>query len=569
MMHSRREFLKSSLLTAGSLLSVPVPSWATTGNAGLESRSYPGESELHIGPIDVVIDGRRAKATGINGSVPGPLLRFREGDQVSLRVHNALGHTSSLHWHGLMLPSNMDGVPGLSFAGIKPGQYYDYHFELVQNGTYWYHSHSGLQEQTGLYGPIIIDPLLEPTDADPLACDREFVILLSDWTFEDPERVFANLKKMDTYYNYQRRTLSDFVNDAKKMGLSATIDDRKMWGAMRMDATDIVDVGGATYTYLMNGLGPVDNWTGLFSPGERVRLRFINGSAMSIFNVRIPELEMTVVQADGVDIQPLTIDEFQIGTAETFDVIIRPQQRAAYTIFAESIDSSGYARGTLTADELLTAPIPDLRQRPLLTMTDMGMNHAGEDMHAMHHGGQMEVTTHAHKMGPGVASVSEMPRSRLREPGTGLADVTHRVLTYADLKGRNPAPGHRSPDRNLELHLTGNMERYMWSFDGLKFSEVDGPILVTQGERLRLILVNDTMMNHPIHLHGMFFELENGNGELNPLKHTLLVKPGERITAVINAHTPGDWAFHCHLLYHMKSGMMRTVRVLPPKLAQS
>ena len=611
---SRRRLLKSAAAgvfcaTLNTLL--PVPLWAISNRSGISSAAHPGRYDLEIGPTALLVDGKPARATGINGTVPGPLLRFKEGEPITLDVHNALDEDSSIHWHGLLVPTNMDGVPGLSYPGIKPGETYRFHYEVKQSGTYWYHSHSGLQEQVGVYGPIVIDP----RDADPVAYDVEFVVLLSDWTFEDPERIFANLKRMDGYYNYQKRTVFDFFDDVRARGWKSTMADRRMWGRMRMAPSDIADVTGATYTYLMNGYGPDSNWTGLFTPGQRVRVRFINGSAMTFFNVRIPGLEMTVVQADGQNVSPVVIDEFQIGTAETYDVVVTPSGDQAYTIFAEAMDRSGYARGTLTPRAGLTAPVPALRARPLSTMKDMGMDHGSRtrmdhghtsrmdhgrtstndresaqmDHSRMDHGrtaandhesdqmdhGSMRqmkrgerqhdelsmMATHDHPQGPGVANLTEMPGARLGEPGAGLSDVGHRVLTYLDLRALEPNTDDRLPVRSLELHLTGSMERYMWSFDGEKFTEVEGPIQFEQGERLRMVLVNDTMMAHPIHLHGMFVELVNGNGSFNPRKHTIVVKPGERLAVDITADAPGLWAFHCHLLYHMKAGMMRTVFV--------
>jgi len=548
--------------------------------------------DLTVNRAPLTIDGRSGAGILVNDQLPAPLLRWREGDTVTLRVTNKLPVDTSIHWHGILLPFQMDGVPGVTFPGIAPGETFVYEFPLQQAGTYWYHSHSGLQEQSGHYGPIII----ETRDTDPDAAEREYVILLSDWTFEDPHRVFAKLKKMSDNYNFQQRTVSEFFRDSKAQGLRATVDERMMWGAMRMNAADIADVTGATYTYLLNGHGPEDNWTGLFTPGERVRLRFINASAMSIFNVRIPELPMTVVHADGLAVKPVETDEFQIGVAETFDVIVEPQNQA-YTLFAESNDRSGYARGTLTPQLGASAEVPTLRSRPTLTMKDMAMDHESHGAHSesrgdhpamkhenmdhgsmdhgamdhkamdhasMNHGSTptTETQQHPHKRGPGVVGLAMNPVNRLGERPLGLADADHRVLVYTDLKAREQNPDLRPPDRELELHLTSNMERYMWSFDGLKFSEVDESITLYRDERVRLTLVNDTMMPHPIHLHGMFFEVVTEESDYKPRKHTIVVKPGEKLSVDITADAVGDWAFHCHLLYHMHAGMMRVVSVV-------
>ncbi|MDH3747688.1 MAG: copper resistance system multicopper oxidase [Gammaproteobacteria bacterium] len=542
MRKSRREFIAQTfkIASAGGLCAtLPLPTWALQGASLGHDDVVRDIWDLTIGNTPIILGDRRATATGINGSVPGPLVRLREGQRVVLNVTNKLAESSSIHWHGLLLPTNMDGVPGLSFDGIRAGTTYRYEFDVRQNGTYWYHSHSDLQEQTGVYGPLIIDP----ADKDPVDFDREFVVLLSDWTFEDPHRVLANLKVGEDYYNLNRHAGQGVLDE---------------WAQVRMSKTDIADVTGATYTYLMNGRNSDGNWTGLFKAGERIRLRFINGSAMSFYNVRIPGLTMTVVQADGQYVEPIDVDEFQIGTAETYDVVVMPGD-GAYTIMAESMDRSGYVRGTLTTRPGLQADVPSLREPPQLTMMDMGMNHGEMADHARH----MPKVEHNHRRGPGVANIAEMPMNRLNHPGIGLENVAHKTLRYADLKSTSRNKDPRNPGRTMELHLTGNMHRYMWSFDGIKFSEVKGPIEFDYGERLRMVLVNDTMMSHPIHLHGMYVELVTGNGAFNPRKHTVVLKPAERLMVDITADEPGLWAFHCHLLYHMKAGMMRAVRVAP------
>ncbi len=632
-MLDRRQLLqKASCAGALATLGGLLPDWARTAWAvsGTSLPSLSGSSfDLAIGSQSLAIDGCQGTAIAINGSVPGPLLRWREGDEVTLRVTNHLHADTSIHWHGILLPPEMDGVPGVSFPGIKPGETFTYRFPVRQAGTYWFHSHSGLQEQLGHYGPLVIDP----ATPDPVSFDREYVVVLSDWTFASPHRVFSRLKKMSDAYNFQKRTVGDFFREAADDGIGSAIRRRAMWAAMRMSPTDIADVTGATYTYLINGHGPADNWTALFCPGERVRLRIINASAMTSFNVRLPGLPMTVVQADGLNVQPVEVDELQIGVAETYDVVVQPHESRAYALVAESIDRSGMARGTLTHRPGLTAEVPPLRERPLLTMQDMGMaghgehgghqmgpasseptaasdamDHAGMDHSAMSHGARAQATSeadgaddgavhsasphdhgqqeaaeadhsadmsdsalaadhtrtieHSHPTGPGVDNTAMEPTNRLHEPGVGLEDVPHRALAYADLVSLEPNPDQRAPQRELELHLTGNMERYMWSFDGKKFSEVVEPIVFHENERLRLTLVNDTMMPHPIHLHGMFFDVVNGHDTHKPRKHTIVVKPGEKLSVDVTADAVGDWAFHCHLLYHMHAGMFRVVSVL-------
>ena len=597
---SRRRFITQAGATGAILgLNSLVPAFAgETLGLGLRPEQATGPIDLNITRQPLDIGGRMGDTVTISGSIPGPLVRLKEGQDAVIRVTNQLDEDTSIHWHGLLLPYEMDGVPGVSYAGIKPGETFRYAFPVKQSGTYWYHSHSGLQEQQGHYGPLIIDPIAP----EPFAYDREYVVMLSDWTFENPMSVLKKLKKQSDYYNYQRRTVPELFNDAEENGWGKTVRERMVWARSRMAPTDIADVSAATYTYLINGMAPDSNWTGLFRPGERMRLRFINGAAMSYFDVRIPGLKMTVVQADGQNVQPVAVDEFRIGVAETYDVIVEPVDEAAYTIFAASMDRSGYARGTLASKAGLEAAIPPLGNPPVRTMKDMGMGAMAmpgmtsapkdgvpamnmkdgtmampgempakkQTMDSMdmsrNRGTGMSTASSPVKHGPdrhgkGNTMVAEFPSNRLSEPGDGLENNGRRVLVYTDLRSLSPYPDQRTPEREVELHLTGVMDRYMWSFDGKKFSEVDGPVHFKYGERLRLVLVNDTMMEHPIHLHGMWMELENGAGEYRPRKHTLNVKPGERLTALISADAPGNWAFHCHLLYHLDMGMFRVVSV--------
>jgi len=566
----RRRFMLGAAAAAGAFSAVRWPRGrALAAPAPVLSGT---EFQLEIGPTPINITGQPRIATAVNGQVPGPILRWREGDTVTLAVSNRLSVPTSIHWHGIRVPSPMDGVPGLSFNGIAPGETFIYRFPVHQSGTYWYHSHSGFQEQTGVYGPIAIVP--KGGYAQPF--DRDYVVFLSDWSDENPDTIVSNLKFQSDYYNYGQRTVGTFVDDAAQKGLAATVANRLEWGKMRMSPTDILDVSGATYTYLINGQPPGANWTALFRPGERVRLRFINGSVMSIYDVRIPDLQMTVVQADGNDVEPVTVDEFRISVAETYDVIVQPRAERAYTIFVQVEDRSGYARGTLAPRPGMTAPIPPMDPRPLRTMTDMGMGGMGTggmdhgsmpgmpaDRGAMGHGSMagMEAGKSAQKLDLSVEvnNVAEMPTERLNSPGEGFP-AGRRVLTYADLRATRPGSDPRPPTHKITLHLTGNMERFIWGFDGKKFSEA-GPIELKRGDRVRFVLINDTMMEHPIHLHGLWSELENGHGEYRPYKHTINVKPGERLSYLVSADTPGRWAYHCHLLYHMETGMFREVRV--------
>jgi CopA family copper-resistance protein len=563
---------------------------------------------LRIGETPMNFTGHPRVAFTVNGSVPAPTLRWKEGDTVTLRVANTLDEDASIHWHGILLPANMDGVPGLSFHGIRPGETYVYRFKVRQAGTYWYHSHSGFQEQLGLYGPLVI----QAREPEPFTYDREHVVMLTDWTDESPKRVFAKLKKQSDYYNRNQRTIGDLLRDVRTKGLTPTLANRKMWGQMRMNPTDLADVSGYTYTYLLNGTAPAGNWTGIFKPGERVRLRVINGSAMSYFDVRIPGLKMTVVAADGQYVHPVTVDELRIATAETFDVIVEPSGHDAFTIFAQSNDRTGFAAGTLAIREGLRAEIPALDRRPMLTMADMGHGgmghemgatgseaqavatqkpadphaghtmppaaapgnrpagqaaprtpappdpHAGHDMSTMT--GGMQQHPDSERGNPLVDMQTMTASSRLDDPGIGLRDNGRRVLTYADLRSVFDDPDGREPGRTIELHLTGHMERFAWSFNGIKFSDAE-PLRLTYGERLRIVLVNDTMMTHPIHLHGMWSDVEDDHGNFHVRKHTVDMPPGTKRSYRVTADALGRWAYHCHLLFHMEAGMFREVRV--------
>lgn len=621
---SRRQFVTG--VTAGSALCglgvVPAALGAGEASSRNPSQLSGNQFDLSLDYLPVNFTGERRLATAVNGSVPAPTLVWQEGDTVTLNVRNNLAVDSSIHWHGIILPTSMDGVPGMSFMGIKPGETFSYQFDVTQSGTYWYHSHSGFQEQTGLYGAIVV----KPKHREPDHFDREHVVMLSDWSDQRPEDIYKTLKQMPHYYNTRERTLNDLYEEIKRKGVAATWNERQMWNAMRMSDRDISDVTGWTYTFLMNGNEPDRGWTGLFNNGERVKLRFINAAAMTIFDVRIPCLKMTVVASDGQAIEPVTIDEFRIGVAETYDVIVEPDSDTAYTVFAQAIDRSGYARGTLTPDQSIQSQLPDMDPMPILTHSDMGMSHAmhgsdhaghsmampdsdsagmdhsqhmmgasdhsmhnmdhsGHDMGAMQHGSAKmarDSSPHAamgsgragfgssqpihhqpSEFGPQVDMRAEMPQYMLDDPGIGLRDhqrlYGRKVLTYSDIVNRYETLDKRQPEREIELHLTGNMSRYMWSVNGIKFADAE-PLLLRYGERVRITLVNDTMMNHPIHLHGMWSELETGEPGRIPRKHTVIVQPGAKLSYLVTADAKGRWAYHCHLLYHML-GMFREVRV--------
>nr|WP_315846346.1 copper resistance system multicopper oxidase [uncultured Achromobacter sp.] len=565
---ARRRFVQG--LAAGGALAA-LGGWRAALASPAPANELRGtEFHLEIGETPVNFTGAARIGTTVNGQVPAPLLRWREGDTVTLHVTNRLREQTSIHWHGILLPTEMDGVPGLSFPGIDPGQTFTYRFALRQSGTYWYHSHSGFQEQTGLYGAIVIDPRRR----DPIASDRDYTVLLSDWTDEDPMRLFNKLKVMPEYYNRIQPSVQSLAADAQERGWRAALSERLMWEQMRMTPTDLADVSGATYTYLTNGATPSGNWTGLFKPGERIRLRFINGSAMTYFDVRIPGLKMTVVAADGQDVRPVDVEEFRIGVAETYDVIVEPQDERAYTIFSQAMDRSGFARATLAPRAGMQADVPALDRVQLLGMMDMGMahdmggsggmsgmDHGGHGASAAGQGGMVEVK-HPYPTERGVSNsmLPDVVSTRLDDPGVGLRDNGRRVLTYADLHSIREPEDNRAPSREIELHLTGNMERYMWSFNGVKFSDAK-PIVLRYGERVRFVLVNDTMMTHPIHLHGLWSDLESPDGAFQVRKHTITLNPAQRLSYRVSADARGHWAYHCHLLYHMEAGMFRAVVV--------
>ncbi|MFW5810213.1 MAG: copper resistance system multicopper oxidase [Thermodesulfobacteriota bacterium] len=612
---TRREFLftAGSAALAGSLLWMR-PAWAANsgiGRAGVFGElnaSAPGGIDLYLETRDLLVGGRPGRAITINGSIPGPVIRMSEGKEALIRVHNRLPESTSIHWHGILLPFTMDGVPGISFPGIPAGETFTYRFPVRQNGTYWYHSHTGLQEQLGHYGQLIV----EPAEPDPVEYDVEYSIVLSDWTFEDPHRVLWKLKTMEGYFNFQRPTLANIDDQmaATGMTLGEVIRMRLKWARMRMDPTDIADITGATYTFLMNGQAAHENPTFLAEPGRKVRLRIVNASTMTFYDIRIPGLPMTVVQADGQNIQPVETDEFRIAVAETYDVVVTLPEDRAYTLFAETMDRSGYTRGTLAPRQGMSATVPEQRRRPMLTMADMGMmmhgdmdgmdgmddsghNGAHQQMshknmkgmdgdggdgmqdskrmrrHAMHDGGELPTENLPDRIrhgpedhGPGSITMVQTAYRRLDYPGAGLGEDGWRVLTYSRLRALERPYGRRPPTRQFDLHLTGNMHKFIWGFDGKKWSESD-MIRFQYGERLRINMINDTMMSHPIHLHGMWMDLyAGGTLEDNPRKHTVNVQPAELLTVDIFADAPGQWAFHCHLLYHMEAGMFRTVAVV-------
>lgn len=556
---SRRRFVQG-VAAAGFSTLAPWSGrvWASAGPHPPELAGT--EFDLDVGPLPVNYTGKRSIATAVNGSVPAPLLRVREGDTVTLRVTNRLSEPTAIHWHGVILDAPMDGVPGISFPGIAPGETFTYRFQVRQSGTYWYHAHT-LHEQTGLYGALIAEPRVP----EPIHADRDYAVILSDWTDENPLEVFLNLKKLGGYYNFGQPTVGDFLRDVSRVGLARSLDQRRMWNRARMNPTDLSDVSAATYTYLMNGTSPAGNWTGIAHAGERVRLRFIGAGTATFFDVRIPGLKLTVVSTDGQPVEPVEVDEFRIGPGETYDVIVTMPDNRAYTIFAQSMDRTGFARGTLAPRAGMQSDVPSLDPRVWLTPADMmgAMVMSGSSDHSAHGGGASSTVKARHarsEYGPAVDMRVDYPRVNLDDPGIGFRDNGRRVLTYADLRTIGGALDPRDPDREIELHLTGNMERFSWSIDGVKLSDAK-PIHFRRGERLRVILSNDSTMSHPMHLHGMWSELESPDGRFQVRKHTISVQPAQRVSFAVTADAPGRWAFHCHLLYHMAAGMFREVIV--------
>jgi CopA family copper-resistance protein len=574
----RRRFVQG--LVAGGVmaglsgLTGPVHAQSAPKNTHTGSAAALSGTEFDLVLAESVVNftGTPRLATTINGMLPGPTLRWREGDTVTIRVTNRLNEPSSLHWHGIILPFQMDGVPGISFGGIPPGETFTYRFKVSQSGSYWYHSHSGMQEVTGMYGGIIIDPA---DSAKAIRADRDYTVLLSDWSDEDPMRILSKLMVQGDYYNYNKPTVTDFFRDVSDKGVKYAMDKRKMWNEMRMSPTDLADVSGATLTYLVNGVTPAGNWMGQFKPGETIRLRFINGAAHTFFDVRIPGLKLKVIQVDGQNIEPVSVDEFRFGPGETYDVLVEPKDDA-YTLFAQSMDRSGYARGTLAVREGLTAPVPALDKVEWLSMADMmgSMDMGGMDdmdgmngMDGMSGMGDDPLKTpstqvrHARtEYGPSTDMHVDMPRTNLDDPGVGLRNNGRRVLTLADLHTIGGPMDKRGPGREVELHLTGNMERYAWSMDGVSFSQ-STPVHFHHGERVRVILHNDTMMTHPMHMHGLWSELEAPDGTFLARRHTLPVQPAQRISFLVTADALGRWAWHCHLMFHMEMGMFREVLV--------
>ncbi len=560
---SRRTILKAAGISTVAILTPALPAWAMGKSVKNSDSKYikHGFDEVSGNEINIDISSGLHKINGkinmgiaANGSIPGPLVRLKEGQDVTLNVTNNLKNDTSIHWHGLLVPFQYDGVPGVSFPGIKPGTTFPYKFKVRQNGTYWWHSHSGLQEQSGHYGPLVIDP----KDGPSVDVDKDFVIVLSEFSPLLPEVIMEKLKKGEGYFNFNQSTFTD--------DYPLTAKERRMWAKMRMMPTDILDVTASTYTYLINGHSSDDSLEFLFNSGEKVRFRVINASAMTFFNFRIPGLEFEVIGADGQNIEPTPVEEFQIGVAETYDILVKPKP-GAHTIVAESMDRSGMVTANLTSKPGMRGEVPPLRKKPLMTMADMGMSMEG---HKMSEGSGMEMDMRDTsklpdevKVGPGIAMVSANPVNRMGDPGIGLSGLKHKVLNYKMLEAKEPNQDTRTPSRLLEIHLTGNMERYMWSFDGKKFNAVsDQPIRFAYNERVRVKLVNDTMMAHPIHLHGHFFELVNGaSPEKQPRKHTVIVQPGGMAQFDLTANEVGDWAFHCHLLYHMHAGMFQIVTV--------
>ena len=562
---SRRTFVKGAIASSALLSGINLRANTATIKQRQKTEELSGTVfHLSIDKTLVNVTGKPSYATAVNSMLQGPTLRWREGDTITLHVTNNLSESSSIHWHGIILPFQMDGVPGISFNGIPPGETFTYTFIVRQSGTFWYHSHSAFQEQTGVYGAIVI----EPKEREPYEYDKDYVVVLSDYSDEKPANIYRKLKLSADYYNFNQRTVGDFFSEVKEKGFLEAFKERRMWNEMRMSDRDLSDVTGYTYTFLMSGQNPATRFQALFQNGEKVRLRFINAASMTFFDVRIPGLKMKVVAADGNDIQPVDVDEFRIGVAETYDVIVEPEDDKSYAIFAQSIDRSGYALGNLSTDENILADIPQLDERQALTLTDMGMNKNMANMKKMDMSKKenmsslkksIPITKLPIKWDVGTTMRAMNPQYRLDDPGVGLRNNGRKVLTYADLRSLRSTKDDKYPDREIILHLTGNMERYMWSINGIKYSEAQ-PLEFHYGERLRITYIYDTMMNHPMHLHGLWSDLETGDENHLVRKHTIISQPGSKISFRVTVDAKGAWAYHCHLLYHM-TDMFRKVVV--------
>ena len=562
-MLNRRRFLtgSSTLLGASMLSTLPTIANSALGanqknaviNSDKPDHKVPiltgKEFDLYVSEKMITVNGKSSMATLINDSLPAPTLKMQEGDTVTIRVHNQLNESTSIHWHGLLVPFEMDGVPGISFDGIPAGSTFTYKFKLIQSGTYWYHSHTGFQEQTGMRGAIVI----EPKGRERYPIEEDHVILLSDWTHRDPHNLLKLLKQRADFDNYHLPDFKKLLSDIAATDLEAAFDKRKTWNQMRMMPTDFTDLSGEkTFTYLMNGKTTAANWTQLVKAGQPVKLRFINGSAQTIFDVRIPGLKMKVVATDGIDVSPVDIDDFRIGVAETYDVIVTPT-KDAHTIFAQNIDRSGYVATTLATKKGARPAIPAMDKIEWLTMADM-MGAMGSNGYNAKHA----KTEYDFKSDMRVDS----PRMNLDDPGINLRNIDRKVLNYSQLRsvGDEIMAEQRKPTREIEIHLTGNMERYIWALDGVMFKDA-APVNIKPGERVRITLVNDTMMNHPMHLHGMWSDLRMPSGEFQVRKHTIMVQPAQKISFDVTGEA-GRWAWHCHLLYHMEAGMFREVAVV-------
>jgi len=577
---NRRNFLKTGA-AFGLIAVMPAMAKAKVGNQVPTSTLKGPVFDLNIKYTRVNMTGKTVIATTVNDMLPAPTLRWRKGEIVTIRVTNHLDEPTSLHWHGIVLPFNMDGVPGVSFRGINPGETFVYRFKVNQTGSYWYHSHSGFQEQSGLHGAIVID--------DGIRVNRDYVVALHDWSDESPDTIYRHIKVQSDYYNFHKRTLPDFISEMKKHGLSDAFARRSMWNKMRMDSRDISDVTGATYTYCINDLQKHF----YAKAGEKVRLRFINQSAMTHFDFRIPGHKMKVIAVDGYKVKPVWVDDIRIAVAESYDVIVKV--KGDTLIYVEDMGRSGKVYAKLGPNASANVSLPKPYPFEELTMVDMGMkmdsmkmsnmkmsdpkksgmqmsnNSMGSNkmsgmkmkqntmkMHKGKHSNMnMKVPITPLPMKKGIAWTMEAKGAqyRLDDPGIGLRSVKRKVLTYADL--HTPHIHNRKPDREIIMHLTGNMERYIWAINGIPYYESE-PLEFKYGERLRVTFINDTMMNHPMHLHGMWSDVEVGNKILR--KHTVNVQPGSKVSLRINVDAKGKWVYHCHLLYHM-GGMFREVKV--------
>lgn len=504
----------------------------TVSFCALSAKAEIVEYNLDVDYKTVNITGKNIRAMSVDDSIPAPTIEATVGDILRVTFNNKMDVETSVHWHGVLLPNDQDGVPYLTTPPIQPGESFTYEYPIIHHGTYWYHSHTGLQEQRGVYGALVFHPAAGEVEK----ADHEAVIVLSDWTDEDPNQVMHNLKKSDDYYALKKNSVQSWLKVFKHG--SQAISNRLNGAWTRMGVMDVSDVGYDAF--LVNG--EIQHTISTVKKGESIRLRIINAGASSYFNLEYAGGSMMIVAADGVDVEPVRVDRQRIAIAETFDVIVTIPDNGSYEFRATSEDGTGYSSTILGEGALSKAPdIP--KPNPFL------MGHSGHEMNQTDMGGMSEENEESMLMDHSVMNHD----MGMKEP------LSLRMSEYELLRSMRPTTFNPdNPQREVKLELTGNMERYVWSFNNKVLSE-DSKIMIRKGETVRFVMENKTMMHHPIHLHGHFFRVLNGQGKFSPLKHTVNVPPMQTVTIEFYANEEKDWFFHCHNLYHMKSGMTRVI----------